>query len=146
VIEPGGVVQRVRPGAYAWLESSGRALLVRISPGTPGAGLWTLPGGGLRFGEDPETGVRREVLEETGLEIAVGALLGARSHVIEPHETASGHRIHTVGLLYRATISGGELRNEADGSTDIAAWIPFEELTDLPSVRLLTWARGIVGR
>ena len=96
------IVQRVRLAAYAWIEHEERVLLVRISAGTPGAGLWTLPGGGLRFGEDPIDGVVREVAEETGLTAAVGELAGVRSAVLDPGETPSGHRIHAVGILYRA--------------------------------------------
>ena len=95
------IVQRVRLAAYAWIEHEERVLLVRISAGTPGAGLWTLPGGGLRFGEDPIDGVVREVAEETGLTAAVGELAGVRSAVLDPGETPSGHRIHAVGILYR---------------------------------------------
>jgi ADP-ribose pyrophosphatase YjhB (NUDIX family) len=140
------IAQRVRLAAYAWIESDGQALLVRISAGTPGAGLWTLPGGGLQFGEDPIEGVVREVGEETGLDARVGALVAVRSIVLEPGETRHGDRIHAVGILYRASVTGGELRHEADESTDMAAWIPFGELDELPSVRLLRWARSVVGR
>ncbi len=142
----GPIVQRVRLAAYAWIESDGRALLVRISAETPGAGLWTLPGGGLRFGEDPIEGVVREVAEETGLAARVGSLVAVRSIVLEPAETKGGDRIHAVGILYRATVTGGELRHEADESTDMPAWVPFAELDELPSVRLLRWARSVVGR
>ncbi len=141
-----GIVRRVRVAAYAWIEDAGQVLLVRVAAGTPGAGLWTLPGGGLRFGEDPVDGVVREVAEETGLTASVGSLVGVRSIVLEPGETPSGDRIHAVGIVYRASVDDGELRHEADESTDMAAWIPFGELDALPSVRLLRWARGVVGR
>ena len=54
---PDGVVQRVRLAAYGWCERDGAVLLCRISPNGPGGGLWTLPGGGLDFGEEPVTGL-----------------------------------------------------------------------------------------
>ncbi|WP_209329045.1 NUDIX domain-containing protein [Lunatimonas salinarum] len=47
------------------MEGENRFLLVREDNG-----FWELPGGGLDFGEDPEQGLRREVSEEMGLEIA----------------------------------------------------------------------------
>ncbi len=141
-----GAVQRVRLGAYAWCEQDGRVLLSRIIPTGPGAGMWTPPGGGLDFAEDPADGVVREVLEETGLSIRLGELVAVRSAVLEPAETVSGHRVQTVGILYRGTVTGGELRDEHDGSTDTAAWIPLEDLDALPAVDLLTWARLVVGR
>ncbi|MGH8924396.1 MAG: NUDIX hydrolase [Acidimicrobiia bacterium] len=38
----------------------------RISESEVEAGYWTLPGGGLDWGEDPSDGLRREFFEETG--------------------------------------------------------------------------------
>jgi len=46
-------------------DRQGRVLLVRHSYG---CGLWSLPGGGLKRGEDPEAGARRELREELGCE------------------------------------------------------------------------------
>lgn len=143
---PDGVVQRVRLGAYAWCERDGTILLTRVSAKGPGGGLWTLPGGGLRFGEDPAAGVTREVREETGYNVVLGALVGIRSDVLEPGQTISGHRVQTVGIIYRGTITSGELLDVFEGSTDAAAWISFEELEGLPSTDLLAWARRAVGR
>lgn len=143
---PDGVIQRVRLAAYGWCEADGTLLLCRISPAGPGGGAWTLPGGGLDFGEDPETGLRRELLEETGLVGEVGALIGARSVVLEPGQTISGHRVQTVGILYRATVTGGTLRDEVGGSSDMARWIPLSELEALPVTGLVPWARTVAGR
>ena len=36
--------------------------------------------------------------------------------------------LHALRVLYSATITGGELRNEVDGSTDEARWFPLDEL------------------
>ena len=141
-----GVTERVRLAAYAWAERDDAVLLVRIAPGELGAGLWMLPGGGLDFGEDPAVCVRRELREETGLEGVVEGLLAVRSAMIEPHQTRSGHRIQNVGLLYRVGVTGGELRNEVDESTDLAAWVQFAELDALPAVPFVAWARAQVGR
>jgi 8-oxo-dGTP diphosphatase len=141
-----GAVQRIRPGAYAWCERDGRVLLVRLSEETPWSGAWTLPGGGLKFGEDPETGLRRELVEETGLQGRLGGVVAVLSRVLEPGETVSGHRVHTLSLLYRAEVEDGELRHEAEGSTDVAAWVPLDRLDDHRPVPLLAWARSVMGR
>jgi 8-oxo-dGTP diphosphatase len=142
---PDGIVQRVRLGAYAWCERDGSVLLTRVAAQGPGGGLWTLPGGGLHFGEHPGAGAVREVLEETGFHVVLDGLLGIRSDVLEPAQTISHHRVQTVGIMYRATITGGELLHEFEGSTDLAAWIPFAELDALPAVDLLTFAREAAG-
>ena len=76
---------------------------------------------------------RREVLEETGYTVELGELVGIRNGVLEPEQTKSGHRVQTVGIVYRGTITGGELAVEFEGSTDAAAWIPLAELDALPS-------------
>jgi 8-oxo-dGTP diphosphatase len=145
-IGPDGAVQRIRPGAYAWCERDGCVLLVRLSDETPWSGAWTLPGGGLEFGEDPEAGLLRELVEETGLRGHLAGLVAVLSRVLEPGETVSGHRVHTLSLLYRAEVEDGELRHEAEGSTDVAAWVPLDRLDDHRPVPLLAWARSVVGR
>ena len=140
------VVQRVRLAAYAWIERDDAVLLCRISATVPGAGHWTVPGGGLEFGEDPVAGVLRELREETGHDGTVGDLLGVRSAILEPGETKRGHRIQAVGVLYRVVAIEADLVPEVDGSTDLAAWIPFAELDTLPVVKLARWAQEQAGR
>ncbi|MGW4796521.1 NUDIX hydrolase [Nonomuraea sp. NPDC004297] len=56
-------------------DASRRLLLVRRGH-PPGMGSWSVPGGRLEPGEADEAGVRREVLEETGLRVEVGRLAG----------------------------------------------------------------------
>ena len=143
---PDGVIQRTRLAAYAWCEDRDRVLLVRIAPGEPGSGQWILPGGGLDFGEVPADGVLRELGEETGLTGRIDDLVDIRSGVFEPGQTRSGHRVHAIGILYRVTVTGGELRDEVEESSDRAAWIPIGELDALPATDLLRWARGRMGR
>lgn len=128
----------LRVAAYAVVtDDEGRVLLARWTQGRRVA--WTMPGGGLEDGEDPEDAVRREVREETGYSVRVDGLLGIHSRVIP-----AGRRIqkadsplHTLRIVYRATITGGRLRNEVGGSTDMAGWFELPALADLQRVRLV---------
>ena len=70
------------PGVQGILERDGRVLLARRGR-EPRQGYWDLPGGFLHEGETPEDGLRREFLEETGLEIEPVALLRID---IEPYD------------------------------------------------------------
>ena len=138
-----GVVQRVRIAAYAWCERDGAVLLVRVAQPALDRGRWTVPGGGLHFAEDPRDAVAREVAEESGLEVMPGALLGVRSAVIEPTDTESGHRIHTVGILYRGMVRAGSLRDEADGSTDLARWVALADVEAVELTGVGRWAVAV---
>ena len=121
--------QRItRLGAYALcLDADSRVLLCRIAPGYPTAGMWTLPGGGVEFGEDPNVALLRELEEETGLQGTAGGLVGVWSRHFAPTETQSGNELHFVAIVWRVAVLVGELRVEVGGSTDAVAWFSREE-------------------
>jgi ADP-ribose pyrophosphatase YjhB (NUDIX family) len=101
-------------------------------------GAWTLPGGGVEFGEHPDAAVIRELEEETGLRGEIEQVAGVFSHVYRKSRAAQGRDFHFLGVLYRVRIVGGDLRDEVDGSTDMAAWFSRARLAD---VRLVEIAR-----
>jgi 8-oxo-dGTP diphosphatase len=113
--------QRTRVGAYALAtDDAGRVLLCRIAPSVVAGEVWTLPGGGLEFGEAPDAAVVRELAEESGYEGEVESLVTVTSRVYD--RSQEGGRRHAIRIVYRVRITGGEPRDEVDGSTDTCAW------------------------
>lgn len=102
-------------------DPQGRVLLVeRGKP--PGEGLWTVPGGRLEAAETLAQGVAREVREETGLIVEVGALACVVERMGDDH--------HFVILDYVARVVGGELACGSDARA--AKWADEGELQQLP--------------
>lgn len=75
-----------------------RVLMVRRA-NQPGYGLWSVPGGYVDRGEVVEAAAAREVWEETGLEVAIGELLGLFSQAGNPVIVAAFAGVETGGLL-----------------------------------------------
>ncbi|MET9500776.1 NUDIX hydrolase [Streptomyces sp. NPDC006259] len=134
----------LRVAAYAVCVRDGQLLLAR-SPAPDGTREWVLPGGGMEHGEDPHDTVVRELEEETGYHIEVTGLLG-----VDSSRRAFGRaRLrgpvdhHGVRIVYEGRVTGGELRNEIGGSTDLAAWHDLTAVPELARVRLVDVALAL---
>jgi 8-oxo-dGTP diphosphatase len=134
-------VRLTRVAAYALCTDGDAILLSRIAPGATAShdGSWTLPGGGLDFGESPEHAALRELAEETGLEGAIVDLAGVDSWAGSFVDPSDGilKDFHGIRILYRVRITGGELRDEVGGSSDTCRWVRRSELTAMPIVELV---------
>lgn len=135
--------RRTRLAAYVVAVNAERLLLARIAPGYPGAGRWTLPGGGVEFGEHPEDALVREVYEESGLAIGSFVYLGIDSRVYPASDHALEH--HAIRLIYSAELSGLPSVTEVDGSVDSAQWLPLTDLNTTDTVDLVTSALRLAG-
>jgi 8-oxo-dGTP diphosphatase len=97
-------------------------LLIRRGK-APFKGNWSIPGGGLRYGERIGDAVRREVREETGLEIEIVGLIGVFEALPgEMPETPGGH---IVLIDYAAEWIAGEPVAGDDAAE--AVFVPFGE-------------------
>ena len=123
-----------RIGSYGVVTDHDRLLLCRLSVG-PHAGRWTLPGGGLEFGEHPEETLAREVEEETGLIVRPGRLAMVHTYARDEPD-----RFQALRFIYCVRIVGGTLRSEVNGSTDLCQWHAFDQLDQVDTIDLVALA------
>jgi len=127
------VRRQQRVAAYAVVVRAEEVLLARWT--SPRGPEWTLPGGGLDFGEDPADAAVREVREETGYTVRLEDLLFVNSfRRVLPDAPVD---FHAIQIVYTATVVGGELCHEIGGSTDMAAWHPIADVRALTRVQLV---------
>ncbi|BCJ52278.1 hypothetical protein Asp14428_37530 [Actinoplanes sp. NBRC 14428] len=120
-----------RIGAYGICrDAAGRVLLAHNSELSAFPGLWTLPGGGVEQGEHPDDTVLREFAEETGLQVRITGLHSVTADVFRLPHTDTWE--HTDRIIYDVEIVGGDLRDEASGTTDRVAWITPGEIPLMP--------------
>jgi 8-oxo-dGTP pyrophosphatase MutT (NUDIX family) len=76
------IAEGARPGARVLLfDGRHRLLLLKAAHPSGGLQFWVTPGGGLESGEEFEEAARRELLEETGLDLPIGPCVWIRRHV-----------------------------------------------------------------
>jgi 8-oxo-dGTP diphosphatase len=92
---------------------------------------WLLPGGGVEFGESATAAARRELLEETGLEVEVDELM----YVAE--SMAPDQSRHVVHLVFRARLMGGTIAVEHEpervgrGRVVEVQWVALDKIEAL---------------
>ncbi|MFI7604093.1 NUDIX domain-containing protein [Micromonospora sp. NPDC049366] len=120
-----------RIAAYAvCVDSHDRVLLVRASTRSGTPGTWSLPGGAVDHGEDPNHTVVRETAAETGLSVTVTGLQDVLADMRALPER--GITIHTDRLVYRVSVRGGTLTDRVERPTDLARWFTRAEAARLP--------------
>ena len=93
----------------------------------PLKGWWSLPGGALETGETLEDAVRREMREETGLEIRPMGVLQIFERIMR--DDAGAAEYHYVLIDYMCRVTGGSLQAGDDVSR--VEWVPRRELASL---------------
>ncbi|HLN63507.1 MAG TPA: (deoxy)nucleoside triphosphate pyrophosphohydrolase [Symbiobacteriaceae bacterium] len=88
------------PVTAAVIRQNGQILIAQRKADAHQGQLWEFPGGKVQFGERPEEGLRREILEELGMAIWVDELFAVESHVY-------GDR-HILLLVYLCTPEPGQ--------------------------------------
>ena len=110
-------------------DGNDRVLLVKHKPERGGfwQGKWICPGGKLELGESIEDGIRREVKEETNLDIRLTTPLIPFERIVKSDDGETG--LHVIYINYLAEPTGGELKPDSDVGE--AYWVPRKEIPDI---------------
>lgn len=116
-----------RTGVGAMVIKDEKILLVKRGV-EPNKGRWAIPGGMLKLGETMQECAAREILEETGVTVAVGECIYVFD-LIERDE-AGKIKFHFVVIDFAALYVAGEPKGADDAEE--AGWFAPEDLDDLP--------------
>ena len=118
-------------GVGAVVVKDGKAIIIKRA-NEPYKGQWSIPGGRVELGESLADAVRREIREETGLEVDVGPVIEVFERVMRDDnsqpvmESARVVRFHFVIIDYLCTWVSGTL--SAGDDADAAVWVTSDEL------------------
>jgi len=109
-------------------DDRGRILLVKHKKERGGywQGKWICPGGALEFGEEIKEGIKREVKEETNLEIDLCRPLVPFDRIVKLDDRTS---LHIIYIDYIAKLLGGELK--ADSDVGEALWVEKRNISEM---------------
>jgi ADP-ribose pyrophosphatase YjhB (NUDIX family) len=120
--------KRIRLKVVGIFRKGDRLLALHVVDPTDGRKIYIPPGGGVEFGEDTASALRREMREELNTEIKEPVLVG----VLENRFTFAGKTAHEIVFVYEAEfpdrsrygVESFEI-TECDGTKFLATWIDF---------------------
>ena len=113
----------VKTTVGAIIETDGKILLA-LRDNEPFKGTWCIPGGHIEFGEHPDEAVKREVAEETGLDITDFSFFNYYSEYYPDLEW------HAIALIFLAKAEG--TLKPQPGEVRELRWVTPEEALALP--------------
>lgn len=100
---------------------------------------WSIPGGAVETGEKLEEALRREIREETGLEVGILGLVEIYERIMRDADGRPEY--HYVLMDYLCRVAGGELRAGDDASR--AGWFTQDEL---PGLKITEGTVGVIAK
>ena len=123
-------IRSPRLAVRAIILQDARLLLVNAYPPAQRSDLWCAPGGGIESGQSIPANLRREVHEETGLTVSVGAL----ALINEFHDPVSG--FHQVEMFFRCKVTDGTLDADWQDPDSVVTRRRYFSFAELRSIRL----------
>lgn len=123
----------------AFIVHEGSVLLVRKSLDDPNQpGLWEVPGGRMKFGENPDKQIKREVLEEVGLDVEPGRPFfiwdWRLSRVDSSGEPVDMHIVAVARLCSPLTLELSDSKRVEDDFLGEIRWVKFGNLTEFEMI------------
>jgi len=109
-------------GVGAIILNQGKILLAKRGV-EPGKGRWSIPGGAVELGEGLHEALKREVMEECGLDIEVDRLMDVVENLVPDEDGRL--RFHYVVVYFLARLRGGTLKPASDVAD--AQWVPLDQ-------------------
>lgn len=125
-------------GTYALVLKDNKILLIQKVTG-PYDGTLDLPGGTIEFGETPEEALKRELLEETGIEIDEYELFDVSSVTIDwQRKEDELFKVHHIGIFYKIINYHNEIKKEIalDSKNDDSLGAGFYDINSLNKKQL----------
>jgi 8-oxo-dGTP diphosphatase len=110
----------------------GKMLTIKRSQ-EPSKGKWSIPGGRVELGETVYEAARREVLEESSIEIEIERVLDAADNIVRDEEGRVKYHFVIIDLL--ASYVSGEIKAQSDAEE--CRWVTPQELVELDITPML---------
>lgn len=120
-----------RARVSALVEKDGKYLLVKEFIKSRNGVYWLTPGGGVEYGERVEDALKREVKEETGIEIESGDLFSVKDLIVP-------NKVHSICMYFLAKAIGGSLKRE-DQSYDVG----FYTIEEMKNMKITPFTREL---
>ena len=123
------IIKKTHIGSYGVILNNDKILLVKKAYGGY-KGLLDLPGGGIEHEETPEDALKREIMEEVGVEVTYYKLLDIKLVNIKwQMDDKRVEDLHHLGILYKTNIKDGKIKDTPDGLDSLgASWYSIKDL------------------
>ena len=110
-------------GCGAFIVNENNELLLQLRAKAPEREYWSIPGGKVEMFEKMEDAIKREVLEETGVEVEIIDLLGICNHIVESEKT------HWMSPSFLCKIKNGGVPKIMEPTKHLdMKWFPLDKL------------------
>lgn len=118
----------------ALITNGKQLLLVKKSADDPHhPNEWEIPGGRMEFGENLEEHLKREIMEEVGLEIEIGIPFGMWTWIM----TKGNDEIQVIAVASVCTVVNGSVTDQNQVDDDFLSqiqWVDYDKVLDLPII------------